>query len=274
MSTRETYPAGVPCWVETLQPRPREALDFYASLFAWDVDGPGPMPNRHGEYFVARVADRDVAGIGTLPAGAGPSAVWSTQIRVDSVEESARKAADAGGRVLVEPFDALPAGRGAVISDPSGAVFCLWEARARQGAQRVNEPRAWAMSALYTDDLAKAAAFYGSVFGWQSEPFDAGTMKVTLCRLPGYVGGEPQQPVPRDVVAVMMLIDKTSPVPIDPHWSVDFWIDDTDAAVERVAKLGGAVIVAPFDTPAFRQAVVADAQGAVFSLSQLRNGRH
>ena len=32
MSEHEEYPAGVPCWVETLQPDPRVALDFYGPL--------------------------------------------------------------------------------------------------------------------------------------------------------------------------------------------------------------------------------------------------
>ena len=36
MSEREQYPAGVSCWVETLQPDPRGALDFYGALFGWE----------------------------------------------------------------------------------------------------------------------------------------------------------------------------------------------------------------------------------------------
>lgn len=55
MSEREEYPAGVPCWVETLQPHPRVALDSYGPLFGWDLAGPGPMPgDLPGEYFVTR----------------------------------------------------------------------------------------------------------------------------------------------------------------------------------------------------------------------------
>jgi len=68
MSEREEYPAGVPCWVETLQPDPRAARDFDGPLFGWEFAGPGFMPgDLPGEYFVARVEGRDVAGIGSLP---------------------------------------------------------------------------------------------------------------------------------------------------------------------------------------------------------------
>ena len=86
-----------------------------------------------------------------------------------------------------------------------------------------------------------------------------------LYRLPGYVGGLEQQPVPRDVVAVGMEAADAQPA----HWSVDFWIDDVDAAAERVARLGGSVIAPPFDVAVFRRAVVTDPAGATFSISEL-----
>jgi hypothetical protein len=94
--------------------------------------------------------------------------------------------------------------------------------------------------------------------------------RITLWRLPGYVGGEPQQPVPRDVVAIMSPIPGDgSATPVRPHWSVDFWVDGADATAEHAARLGGKVIVPPHDTAGFRSAVLADPQGAVFSVSEL-----
>lgn len=270
MSERQSYPAGVPCWVETLQPDPAAALDFYAALFGWDIVGPGPMPgDPPGQYFVARVNGHDVAGIGSLPPQNASPPAWSTYVRVDSADEAVQNVTSAGGSLLAGPFDALPAGRMAVLADPAGAVFCVWESRAREGAQLVNEPRAWAMSLLHTPDPESSKAFYGAVFGWRPEAFDASGAQITLCRLPGYVGGEPQQPVPRDVVAAMVAIDNGSPGAAPPHWSVDFWIDDADASAEHAARLGGKVIVAPHDMPPFRRAVLADPCGATFSISQL-----
>jgi predicted enzyme related to lactoylglutathione lyase len=53
-------------------------------------------------------------------------------------------------------------------------------------------------------------------------------------------------------------------------WGTDFWVADADGAVATVERMGGRVIEGPFDAPPFRQAVVADCGGAVFSLSQLR----
>jgi uncharacterized protein len=271
MSERTHYPPGVPCWVETLQPDPDAATRFYAELFGWQYVGPGPMPGEPpGRYFLARLRGRDVAGVGSKPDQAPPGAFWATHISVESVDRVAAQVAQAGGTVLVAPFDVAPAGRMAVLRDPSGATFCVWEANERQGAELVNEPKAWAMSSLITRDPDRAHSFYARLFNWKTERLDMGESTIHLCRLPGYVGGEPQQPVPRDVVAVMFPASAAFPNGRPAEWSVDFWIDDTDAAARKANALGAKVLAEPHDAPGFRRATIADPQGAVFSISQLR----
>ena len=268
MSERETYPAGVPCWVDTLGPNPGRLTEFYGAIFGWDFAGPGTMPGdgSPGEYHVARLRGRDVAGIGSLPAGATPGPPgWNTYVRVESADRAAADARAAGGAVVAEPFDAPPAGRLAVLADSEGAAFCVWEAGDREGAQLVNEPGGWSMSFLNSRDTEAATSFYGELFNWSAEPFEFGELTAFLFRLSGFVGGEPQQPVPRDVVATMMPADAGA----EAHWGVDFWIGDTDAAAANAEELGGGVIVAPHDNPAFRTAVLADPNGARFGVSQL-----
>ena len=115
------------------------------------------------------------------------------------------------------------------------------------------------MSMLATPDPEDAKAFYGYVFGWETETF--GT--ATLWRLPGYVGGEPEQPVSRDVVAVM------TPGGDQAAWSVDFWVDDVERTAERAAELGGEVVAPPSGGDVGVSAVLADPQGAAFSVSRV-----
>jgi uncharacterized protein len=262
MSERDRYEPGVPCWVDTLQPDPRAATAFYGQVLGWETVGPGPMPGG-GEYFVARVGGRDVAGIASMPSeGAPPRPVWNTHVAMRDADEATAAALSAGGSVLAGPFDAPPAGRMAVLADPAGATFCVWQAGQRHGAQRVNEAGAWSMSLLATTDLGGAKRFYEAVFGWQAEPFGDG---IELFRLPGYVGGEPQQPVPRDVVAALQPSNGDAP----PAWNVNFWVASADGAAEKAAGGGGSVVVPPHETPGFRNAVLADPAGAVFSVSQL-----
>jgi predicted enzyme related to lactoylglutathione lyase len=223
---------------------------------------PGDPP---GKYFVAQLRGRDVAGVASLPPESGGPG-WNTYIEVESVDHSAADIEKAGGRILAQPFDALPAGRIAVAADPIGASFAIWEPRERRGAQLVNEPSAWSMSALTTPDRDAAASFYNTVFGWTLDTFQVGDMEVGLFRLPGFVGGEPKQPVPRDLVATV------APPPGDgARWGVDFWIDDVDRAVAAAEQKGGSV-VSPVsaDIPPFRQAVLADPNGVPFSVSQLQ----
>src|SRR5579863_3862109 len=99
MSDRTHYPAGVPCWVDTLQADPESATRFYAELFGWQIAGPGETPGTPpGKYYVARLRGRDVAGIGSLPAHGAPSrAFWNTYVAVDDVDAACAKAATAGG---------------------------------------------------------------------------------------------------------------------------------------------------------------------------------
>src|ERR1700735_2559143 len=102
MSIRDGYPHGVPCFVDTLTPAPEAAQRFYAGIFGWDYTGTGSIPgDPAGEYFVARVRDRDVAGIGSPPGGAPPTpAAWNTHVSVDSADDAADTARRAGGSVI------------------------------------------------------------------------------------------------------------------------------------------------------------------------------
>jgi predicted enzyme related to lactoylglutathione lyase len=121
------------------------------------------------------------------------------------------------------------------------------------------------MSALGTHDPSDAATFYKALFGWSTETFGGGDDASTLFRLDGYVGGEPQQPVPRDVVAVMV----NSTEGQGSQWVVNFWVEDADQIAAKSQGLGGDIVVPPFDTAISRDAVVADAQGALFSVSEV-----
>jgi predicted enzyme related to lactoylglutathione lyase len=253
MSERHEYPAGVPCWTDVLVPDPSAVEDFYGDVFGWDFTDPSD-----NGYRVARIRGLDVVGLGQATQ-AMPS--WNTYIRVESADAACECAAEDGGTVLMGPIDALPAGRLAVIADPTQAVFAVWEAREREGAQLINEPGTWQMSSLHTHEPDAAAAFYGALFGWETQDFGG----ATLFRLPGYAGGRSRQPVPQDVVAVMAPRELSVP----PHWNVNLGVSDADLTVEVAAAQGGKVIAPPFDTPGFRNAVIADPQGAVFSISQL-----
>jgi uncharacterized protein len=270
MSERDGYEHGVPCWIDTWRSDAESAVGFYSRLFEWDPEDTMP-PDVSGEHFMCRLRGHDVAAIASRPNAAPPVSAWNTYVWVDDATEAAARASEAGGRVVMEPFESLDGGRIAVIADPAGAAIGVWQPGAHRGAQLVNEPGAWSMSALNTRDTEGAKRFYGTVFGWRPDVMQAGDAEFTLFRLPSYVGGEPEQPVPRDVIATMAPMGDQLPDSVPAHWSVDFWVGDLDASVEKADRLGGKVVAPPYEIPntPLRQAVLADPQGATFSVTKV-----
>ena len=96
MSERNGYEPGVPCWVDTRQPDPRAAVDFYTQLFGWEAE-------TSGEYTFCRLRGRDVAAI-----AAGDSPAWSTHIWIEDADETAARVTDAGGSVVTAPVRRRP----------------------------------------------------------------------------------------------------------------------------------------------------------------------
>jgi uncharacterized protein len=277
MLERDGYMPGVPCWVDTTQPDPEAALSFYGGLFGWEFDDVMP-PGSRGKYFTGRLHGGDVAAVGSQPEGSPPTAAWNTYIWVESADEAASKVLDAGGRVVIEPFDVMEAGRMALFTDPEGAAFCVWQANEHKGAQVVNEPGSLNFNGLNTRDAEGAKSFYGSVFGWQPLGLDGGAQ---MWRLPGY-GDFLEQRDPglrkrlsedgapegfEDVVALLNPIADDQP-DAPAHWSVTFAVEDADATAEKAAELGGKVLVPPFDAPWVRMTAIADPQGATFTASK------
>jgi predicted enzyme related to lactoylglutathione lyase len=277
MPERDGYIAGVPCWVDTSQPDPEAAVDFYRGLFGWEFEDVMP-PESEGKYFIARLHTGDVAAVGSIPEAAPPMATWNTYVWVDSADDTAKKVRDAGGTVLMEPFDVMDAGRMAVFMDPEGAAFFVWQAKELKGAQVVNEPGSLNFNGLATRDIEGAKSFYGAVFGWTTLPVGGGAEMWTL---PGYgdylerdnpdlrkivaeAGGPPGF---EDVVASINLIPDDQP-DTPAHWSVTFAVDDADGTAAKAAELGGNVVIPPFDAPWVRMTILNDPQGATFIASK------
>lgn len=272
MPERDGYIPGVPCWIDTSQPDPEAACTFYGGLFGWELEDVMP-PDAPDKYFMARIRGGDVAAIGSIPPGSPPAAMWNTYIWVDSADDTAAKARAAGGAVLSEPFDVMDAGRMAVLSDPEGAVFCVWQANNHKGARIVNEHGSLNFNTLATRDRAAAEAFYGAVFGWQTLALPHGVMWT----LPAY-GDHLEELTPglREQMAQMAapegFIDVVAALDTNPDgaagWSVTFAVDDADATAARARELGGELVSGPNDAPWTRVAVIKDPQGATFVASQ------
>jgi len=261
----------VPCWVDTNQPDPGAAAQFYSGLFGWETEDAMP-PDAGAHYFMARIDGRDAAAISSPPPGAPPEAAWNTYVRVESADDAAAAVRDAGGQVLSEPFDVFDSGRMGVFADPEGAVFCVWQPGSHRGSAAVNEHGAVNFNNLHTDDVEAAKAFYGAVFGWTT--IDAGA---PMWALPGYGdhleelnpgmrAGMKEMGAPEGFENVVATILPCDGAPA--HWSVTFAVNDADATATRARELGGSVLAEPQNGPWVRFAVLADPAGASFIASQ------
>src|SRR5688572_28376432 len=134
MSERDGFQHGVPCWVDIWQDEIPAA--FYTGLFGWEAQV-------GDDYTMFTHRGLEVAGAGKPAAG---GVAWTTYMWVDDADAVAARVGEAGGRVVLEPFDSLDGGRIAIVADPSGAVFGVWQPGEHRGARVVNEPGAWAMS--------------------------------------------------------------------------------------------------------------------------------
>jgi hypothetical protein len=253
MPERAEYAPSTPNWVDLQTTDQDAAKRFYGELFGWAFDD---MPMGDGAvYSMAQLKGKDVGAIAPLgdQAAAGVPPHWNSYVSVSDVDASVALVAPAGGTVFMAPFDVLDAGRMAVVADPTGAVIALWQAKNHFGASLVNEAGAYAWNELVTPDVPKAADFYKKVLGWDAQ--SAPGMEYTEFKVDGAsIAGAMNPPMPG----------------MPPFWGIYFSTDDTDATVAKAKLLGGSVIAEPMDIEPGRFAVLADPQGAMFSVMKMK----
>ncbi|MGY1839807.1 MULTISPECIES: VOC family protein [unclassified Modestobacter] len=248
MPTRDTaWPPGTPCWVDLGTPDVDAARSFYAAFLDWTHRDPGPDS---GGYLMCLKDGHEAAGLGPQQDPADPPR-WTTYFATDDADATAARVTAAGGAVLAPPMDVGPAGRMAIAADPQGNPFGLWQAGTTTGVQVFNEPGAVVWNEVAVDDPAAAREFYAAVFDFRFDEIpDAGgyctfaTGDHPLGGLGGVTPGLPR------------------------GWLTAFAVASTDDAVRAVQAGGGTVLMPAEDTPYGRVAVVADPQGAPFTVMQ------
>ncbi len=120
-------PAGRFCWLDLAATDAPQAIEFYGGLFGWSA--------RHqyanGGTFVRLVHEGlDVGSLYPMresQRAAGIASHWTPYVRVGDAQAATRRARELGATVLVDPFMVDGVARIALIADPGGAAFGLWE---------------------------------------------------------------------------------------------------------------------------------------------------
>ncbi|HET7228717.1 MAG TPA: VOC family protein [Longimicrobium sp.] len=256
MPTVTTHAPGTFCWLDLAAHDPRAARQFYTALFGWEAADNQYGPDAGDVYTMYRLDGRDVgASYGMDPNQKleMPSA-WLCYVAVENADASAARAKELGATVMAEPFDVMEVGRMALVRDPAGALFALWQAASHAGFGVRGEAGAAGWFELATTDTAKASAFYGALFGWTGETMNMGIEYTVFSGPAGMVGG--MYPIGEQMEGM------------PPSWLPYFVAGDTDAACEKAKGLGGEVMHGPLDVPTVgRIALLRDSQGAMFYLA-------
>jgi len=249
---------GTFSWPELATTDQTAAVAFYRELFGWDVDD---LPLGPGErYSIFKLRGLEVGAGYTmrtneLQMGAPPH--WNAYITVPNADEAASRAQALGATVLAPPFDVMDAGRMAILQDPTGAIFQVWQAARSIGARMLAEPGALCWTELTTSDADAAEKFYTSMFGWIPKHAAPGSpMAYTEFTVKGAsfpsIGMMPKPP--------------HLPPGVPSFWLPYFQVTDADATAARATSLGAQIHYGPHDIPdAGRFVVLADPQGAAFA---------
>jgi len=253
---------GSLCWFELATSDQAAAKQFYTQVFGWEVDDIPIGPSE--TYSLFKLAGRDAAAAYTMRAEErehGVPPFWMVYVAVASADEAAGRVEALGGTVMSPPFDVMDMGRMAVVTDPAGAHFALWEARRNAGTAVTGEPGTVNWIEISVPDREKIVKFYEGMFGWKMvtgkdmAPADATTNYPHIAHDGALVGGLPG-PEWRDPNA-------------PPHFLIYFSVADVAASTAKAVSLGARAFVDSKDIGENgRISVLADPQGAMFALHQ------
>lgn len=255
MPTVEHYAPGEFCWIELATSNQNAAKSFYDALFGWTVRDVPIGPD--STYTLFELQSRIAAGAFSLSAeesAAGIPPHWHLYVGVASVDESAKKAQELGGKLMEGPFDVTDRGRAALVQDPTGAFLSLWEARKRIGLGVTAEPGSFCWAELNTPDQARAKTFYEGLFAWKLVPGqgkDSGYLHIMNGE--SYIGGVPPT--------------RPGSASAPPHWLIYFATADVDKTFQKARDMRARILLRPMDFEGVgRVAMLADPQGAAFAL--------
>jgi predicted enzyme related to lactoylglutathione lyase len=258
----EKHAPGGFCWIELATTDQGTAKKFYSALFGWTISEFPLGPNEI--YTMFKIDGRNVAAAYTLRPDQrelGVPAHWNLYVAVESADSAARRAKGLGAKMIAEPFDVFDVGRMAVVEDPTGATFSLWQAKRHSGFGIKGVPGSFCVADLSTPDQDGASRFYQQLFGWHigREDEDPAHNYYHLFNNDEYIGG---------------ILPAAFHHPGTPaHWQIYLLTPDCDATAARAKDLGAKLYLPPMKIEDIgRMAVMADPQGAAFAIFEAARG--
>lgn len=238
---------GFPCWVDLGVHDVDAALAFYAKAMGWRAgERSGP---EFGGYAMWFNGDIPTAGVG--PAREGTSPCWTNYLATSDIDRTIGLVEAAGGSVMTPVMVIGPLGRMAVLQDPVGATFGLWEAHDFAGFPPGGEPGFLDWCVVETIDVDASCAFLQALFAYDVQVPDPDPGASGYAQLG--IGGIPAIGLrPADAVT--------------SEWMTYFAVDSVDAVATRVGADGGRIVREARTSAVGTMATLADPEGATFSV--------
>jgi len=126
--TPEPAPAGYFCWNELLTTDVAACETFYTGIFGWSAKA-NEMPGL-GPYWIFSRGEKMECGMMPLPEQAqqgGAPSHWLPYVAVTDLDATVKQAGELNAKVYCQPTDIPQMGRFAVLADPQGAVFAVFQ---------------------------------------------------------------------------------------------------------------------------------------------------
>ncbi|MBR7833652.1 VOC family protein [Actinospica durhamensis] len=253
MKVTEILP-GSPCWTQLSTSDVDAAKKFYGQLFGWGAET-DPRPEAGG-YTMFMLDESPVGAVAPLMNPQQPVR-WMLSFDTKDIDATTAAAKKAGAQVWMEPMDVMDVGRWALLSDPTGAAFSLWQKGSFAGFGKVEEPNTFGWIDLATRDKDAAVRFYTEVLGWEATDDE-------MYPQVGLAGKE---------FGGVMDMGEMFPADTLSHWNPYFLVSDVDAIADKAKQLGGGVLHGPEDTPMEggpRIALLHDGQNAPFGVFSVK----
>jgi uncharacterized protein len=250
--TTAKIPTGRFVWFDYIAKDLAKAQGFYGELFNWKTQ---PMPSPDGStYTLITLDDQPIGGYMAPPPGAGATAHWQSSLQVADARASAAKVKALGGTILKEPGDMGGFGTFALVADPQGGAFALWQPAKADSGDYKDVAGAFCWNELVSHDPEKAVAFY-TLLDFEEQRMEMpgmGTYHVLSS------DGKPRAGIMK------------TPMPEAPEaWMPYVQVASADQTVEKAKRLGATIFLAPTDVANVgRLAVFSDPLGGWLGVLQ------
>jgi predicted enzyme related to lactoylglutathione lyase len=251
-------PQGSFVWHDLMTTDTKGAEKFYDEVAGWGTEPfPGPTPYTMWTNDGTPIGGSTLLSDDMRKNGVPPN--WTPSVGVESVDATAAKAAELGGKIVAPPMDIPGAGRYAIIQDPQGASLAIFapSGEMQGGGDGALKKGDFSWHELITTDYVAAFDFYSKLFGWEKkDEHDMGPMGIYLMFAPS------GQSAP---FGGMFTMGPDMKMP--PNWLSYIKVDDAKSSTETVTRAGGKVMNGPMEVPGGDWiAQCMDPQGVMFAV--------